>query len=152
MYLLLFGLWLALNGAVTVEICLFGLVITALLGVLAYALFGYTPKRDLRFLKRLPLFLVYVPALLWEIIKANTTVLGIILHPNRPVRQALVIVETGLTSHFAQYVMANSITLTPGTITVRTDGGRFTVHCLSREMIEGIEDGILCRLLKRMEA
>ncbi len=152
MYLLIFLLWLVLNGAVTVEICLFGLAITAALGVLAYALFGYTPKKDVRFVARVPFFLVYLPVLIVEIIRSSFRVLGIILHPNRPVRQALVVVETGLKSHFAQFVLANSITLTPGTITVRTEGGRFTVHCLSRELIDGIADSTLCRLLKRMEA
>lgn len=152
MYLLLFGLWLVLNGAVTVEICLFGAAITAALGVLAYAFFGYTPRRDIAFLRRLPLFLAYVPVLIWEIIRANVTVMRIILNRKREVRQSLVVIESGLKTRFARFVLANSITLTPGTITVRAEGSRFTVHCLSREMIEGIEDGTLCRLLKRMEA
>ncbi len=152
MYLLLFGLWLILNGAVTAEICLFGAAITAALGVLAYALFGYTPKRELAFLKRLPLFFAYVPVLVWEILRANVTVMRIILSRRRELRQSLVVVETGLKTRFARFVLANSITLTPGTITVRTEGSRFTVHCLSREMSDGIEDGTLCRLLKRMEA
>ena len=44
MYLILFGLWLILNGALTVEIVLFGIGITALLAAASYALFGYTPK------------------------------------------------------------------------------------------------------------
>lgn len=152
MYLLLFGLWLALNGKVTVEICLFGVGVTAALGALAYALFGYTPRREWAFWKRVPLFCVYLAALLFEIVRANAKVLGIILHPKRELRQSLVVVETGLRSRFARFVFANSITLTPGTITVRADGSRFTVHCLSREMIDGVENGTLCRLLRRMEA
>ena len=151
-YLLLFGLWLALNGRITAEICLLGIAIVGIVGVLAYFLFGYTPKRDLRFLVRVPLFLIYAPVLIFEIMKASFRVIGIIWNTNRLVTPALVIVETGLRSRFAQFVLANSITLTPGTITVRTNGGRFTVHCLSREMSDGIEDGLLCRLLKRMEA
>lgn len=152
MYLLLFGLWFALNGTITVEVCLFGAAITGALGLLAYALFGYTPRRDLRFLRRFPLFLAYLPALVYEIIRSNLLVLNIILDRRRPVHQSLVVIETDLKTHFARFVLANSITLTPGTITVRTEGNRFTVHCLSREMIEDVESGILYRLLKRMEA
>lgn len=152
MYLLLFLLWLVLNGRVTVEICLFGLGITALIGTAAYALFGYTPKRDLRFLLRVPLFLVYIPVLVLQILRASVGVLVAILNPKRPLKQALVVVETGLKSGFALFVLANSITLTPGTISVRSNGSRITVHCLSREMIDGVENGLLCRLLKRMEA
>lgn len=152
MYLIVFGLWLALNGRVTVEICLFGIAITAGIGLLAFVLFGYTPKRDLSFLRRIPLFFTYLPVLLYEIIKANFAVGRIILDKSRKVTPALVVVETGLRSRFTRFIMANSITLTPGTITVRTHGSRFTVHCLSKEMSDGIADGTLCRILKRMEA
>ena len=152
MYLVIFALWLALNGTVTAEILLFGIAITAGIGVLAYVLFGYTPKRDIAFLRRIPLFLAFLPVLVFEIIRANLRVAGIILNRKHEVTPALVTVETGLRSGFARFVMANSITLTPGTITVRTHGSRFTVHCLSKEMSDGIADGVLCRLLRKMEA
>lgn len=152
MYLVIFALWLALNGAVTFEVLLFGAAITAGIGILAYVLFGYTPKRDLAFLRRIPLFLAYLPVLIFEIIKANLKVAQVILNRKRKVTPALVVVETGLRSRFARFMMANSITLTPGTITVRTHGSRFTVHCLSKEMSDGIADGTLCRLLRKMEA
>lgn len=151
MYLLLFVLWLVLNGQVTFEIVCFGIGITAALGIVAYALFGYTPKKDLRYLMRLPLFLVYLPLLVWEILKANLAVIGLILHPSRPAVPSILVVDTGLKSRFAQFMMANSITLTPGTITVKTDGSVLTVHCLHPNMLEGVENGLLCRLLRRME-
>lgn len=151
MYLLLFILWLILNGKITVEICLFGAGITAALGGLAYFLFGYTPKKDIRYLSKVPFFMWYICVLTWEILKANIAVIGIIWNSKRTVKQSLVVVETGLKTGFARFVMANSITLTPGTITVKAEGSKFVVHCLNREMIEGIEDGRLCRLLKKIE-
>ncbi len=152
MYLLLFCLWLILNGSVTWETVLFGLAVTAALGVLAWALFGYTPKKDLRFLKRVPLFLLYIPVLVFEIARANLAVIRIILSPKRKKSSSLVVFNADLKTRFGRFVLANSITLTPGTITVRVEGSRFTVHCLCREMIEGIEDGLLMKLLKKMEA
>ncbi|MBR0082262.1 MAG: Na+/H+ antiporter subunit E [Clostridia bacterium] len=152
MYLLLFGIWLLLNGSVTPEICLFGAGLTAGLGLLAYALFGYTPKKDLQFLCRVPLFLVFLPVLLFEILKANGAVIRLVLRKKIPAAPTLVVVDTGLKTRFAQFMMANAITLTPGTITVRTAGSRVTVHCLRREYAEGLESGVLCRLLHRMEA
>ncbi|MBQ2111471.1 MAG: Na+/H+ antiporter subunit E [Clostridia bacterium] len=151
MYPILFGLWLILNGALTFEIVLFGIGITALLAAAAYALFGYSPKDDLRLLTRIPLFLAYTAVLLYGIIKANFTMLRIILSRDLSVKPALAVVDTGLSSRFTRFLFANSITLTPGTITVRTDGERFTVHCLRREMIEGIENGTLAKLLRKME-
>lgn len=152
MYLLLFCLWLMLNGSVTWETVLFGLAVTAALGALARALFDYTPKKDLRFLRRVPLFLLYVPVLLFEILRANLAVIRIILRPKRKKASSLVVFDADLRTRFGRFVLANSITLTPGTITVRVEGNRFTVHCLSREMIEGIENGLLMKLLRRMEA
>ena len=152
MYLLLYIFWIILNGKITLEICLIGVAATALIGLLMRVLFGYTLALDLRILKKVPLFICYIFVLIWEIIRANVTVMRIILNRKREVRQSLVVIESGLKTRFARFVLANSITLTPGTITVRAEGSRFTVHCLSREMIEGIEDGTLCRLLKRMEA
>ncbi len=57
MYFIIFALWLVLNGSVTVEIILFGLAVMAGVGIVAYALFGYTPKKDLSCLRRLLLLL-----------------------------------------------------------------------------------------------
>ncbi len=152
MYLLLFCLWLAWNGAITWEICIIGVLITASIGVLTYFLIGYSPKKDLRFLSRLPLFLAYVAVLLFEIVRSSVSVIRIILNRRRKVVQSLVVFDTELKTRFGRFLLANSITLTPGTITVRTEGNRFTVHCLSREMIEGINEGTLMKLLKKMEA
>ena len=152
MYLLLFCLWLIWNGSVTWEIVLFGLFLTAAIGLLCYLLFGYTPKKDLRYLKRIPLFLIYVPILVAEIIRSNFAVMGLILNRKKPAKKSLVVFDTELKTRFGQFLLANSITLTPGTITVRVENGRFTVHCLDRGMIEGVKDGLLYRLVRKMEA
>lgn len=152
MYLLLFALWLLLNGKVTLEIILFGIGIIALLALLCYVLFGYTPKKELRLYRKVPLFFCYLGVLLWEVLKANFTVLGIILNKKKKITPALVTVRVDLRTDFARYMLANSITLTPGTITVETDGNEFAVHCLSAEMIEGIETGSFVRLLRKLEA
>ena len=49
-------------------------------------------------------------------------------------------------------VLANSITLTPGTITVNLEGNEFYVHCLDKEFAEGMEQSIFVELLEKMEA
>lgn len=152
MYLLLYLLWLLLNGKVTVEICLFGLGIIALLSVLCYLLFGYTPKKELRIYSKIPLFFAYLAVLVWEILKANFTMLHIIYVKKRKVVPALVTFRVELKTEVARFLLANAITLTPGTITVETDGNRFTVHCLSADMLDGAETGVFIRLLKKLEA
>ncbi|MBQ8547563.1 MAG: Na+/H+ antiporter subunit E, partial [Lachnospiraceae bacterium] len=56
-----------------------------------------------------------------------------------------------LKTDLARTVLANSITLTPGTITVELTEDEFKVHCLDKEMAEGIEDSVFVRLLLKME-
>ena len=152
MYLLLFCLWLILNGSVTLEIVLFGAAITAAIGLLSYALFGYTPKKDLRFLRRIPLFAAYLCVLVFEIVRSNVVMIRLIWRRHRKVQKNLVVFDTDLKTRFGRFLLANSITLTPGTITVRVEENRFTVHCMSRDMIDEINDGALVKLIRKMEA
>ena len=74
MYIILFLFWLLLNGKVTSEIVLLGLAIVAAMGLLEYRLFGYTPKMELRLIRKAPIFCAYAPVLFWEIIKAALVV------------------------------------------------------------------------------
>lgn len=152
MYLLLFVFWIFLNGTVTAEICLVGLAGTALAALLMYVLFRYSPKRDLHILSKVPFFLLYLCVLLIEIFKANLKVIHIILHPEKEISQGIVLFEPGLRTNAARFILANSITLTPGTITVRAEKRRFTVHCLDRSMMDGFTDGTLMKLLRKLEA
>ncbi len=59
---------------------------------------------------------------------------------------------TDLQSELSKVILANSITLTPGTITVSLEDNRFCVHCLDRELAEGMENSVFVELLKKMEA
>lgn len=152
MYLLLFGLWLLLNGRLTPELLLFGLALTALLALGMKALYGYGLKKELRIWRKLPLALAYLAVLLWEICKAALRVLGYILLSRRKVHPTLVSIRIDLHSEFAKYVLANSITLTPGTLSVQTQGNVMTVHCLDLAMLENTENGVFVRLLRRLEA
>ncbi len=51
----------------------------------------------------------------------------------------------------ARFLLANSITLTPGTITVAVEGDKFIVHCLDKTLAEGIESSVFVKLLKKIE-
>ena len=152
MYILLYVLWLLFNGKLSWEVCILGIGIVAALALLLYVLFSYTPKKDLLFLQRIPLFFIYVFVLLFEIIKASLAVIRIILHPEKKIKPTLMTFDAGLKTRFGRYILANSITLTPGTITVNLNSDHFTVHCLDRGMMDGFEEGILLRLLRKMEA
>ena len=152
MYLFLYLIWIAFNGKITGEICLLGLLIVAAVGVIARALFRYTPATEGYILRRVPLFLAYVAVLVWEILKANFDVLRFILFRKRAAEPSMMSFDVELETEWARFLLANSITLTPGTITVYTHDNRFTVHALTGEMLDGIECSRFVRLLQRMEA
>jgi multicomponent Na+:H+ antiporter subunit E len=78
-------------------------------------------------------FLLYIPFLLWEIIKANVEVAIIVLSPTLPIKPAIVKAKTSLKSDVGKLWLANSITLTPGTLTVDIDGDDYYVHCIKAE-------------------
>ena len=78
MCIFLFLLWLILNGKVTLEICLFGVVITGAVYAFCVAALGCRPQTERRFLKRLGGYVVYGAILVREIIRANLAVMRVI--------------------------------------------------------------------------
>ena len=75
-------------------------------------------------------FLIYIPFLLWEIIKANFEVAVIVLSPSLPIKPAIVKAKTSLKSDAGKLWLANSITLTPGTLTVDIIDDDYFIHCI----------------------
>ena len=64
---------------------------------------------------------------------------------------AIVHFKTDLQTTFARVLLANSITLTPGTITVSLKDDEYTVHCLDKELAKGIDSSVFVELLRRIE-
>jgi len=73
-------------------------------------------------------FLAYLPVFLWEMIKANLDVAYRVLHPKLPINPGIVKIKTRLKSEVSKTFLANSITLTPGTMTVDIKGDEMYIH------------------------
>ncbi len=80
-----------------------------------------------------------------EIVKANLDVARRILDPKLPIDPVLVRVKATQASELGQVIYANSITLTPGTVSMQVEGGEILVHAISREMAEDLEGGEMDR-------
>jgi len=78
--------------------------------------------------KRWAYFLYYVPIFLYYVIKANLDVAYRVIHPRLPINPGIVKIKTELKSEIAQTMLANSITLTPGTLSVDLKDGNLYVH------------------------
>lgn len=152
MYILFFLMWIIFNGRVTTEIVLFGLVISGLMYAFVCRFMDYSPKRDLIIFRKSGYILQYIGVLLAEIVKANMSVVKLILSSKYEPEPVIVRFRTDLKTKTAKVLLANSITLTPGTITASLEGDELVVHCLDREFAEGMDSSIFVKLLKRMEA
>ncbi|MEN9023069.1 MAG: hypothetical protein GWQ05_12710 [Verrucomicrobiaceae bacterium] len=89
-------------------------------------------------ISRLPSYLVW---LLWQIVLANVYLLKLALSPGglEEVSPRIVRFNTKLKSDFARFVLAQSITLTPGTVTVKIVGDEFYVHAISKAAADGLD-------------
>lgn len=137
-FILLFGFWLLLSGKFVVEFVVLGAAASALVVFLTSHLLKpssteeYQPlPQSFRWLALTILRLfIYMPWLIAEIVIANVQVAYQILHPKLPISPRLLVFRTTLDSEPSQILLAQSITLTPGTITVDLDRGQFIVHAL----------------------
>jgi len=80
---------------------------------------------------------IYIFYFLWQLLKANLDVAFRVLHPRLPIEPGIVRVKTNLKTPLGRLLLANSITLTPGTITVESKGDDFYVHWIK---VEGVHD------------
>ncbi len=151
MYLFFFILWLIFNGRVTVETVLLGLAVSAAVFAFVCRFMGYSIAQEKKLLKLIPLLAAYFFVLIAEIVKSASAASAFIIVPSRKTSPLIYKFRTDLKSRTARAVLANSITLTPGTITVSLDDDVYTVHCLDRSMAEGLENSSFARLLRRME-
>ena len=151
MIIFFFLLWLILNGRITAELILLGIPISALVLLLANRAVGYTLKTDLRIMRNLPVFFLYTLNLVAEILKASAAVMGVVLDPSKKPEPVIVEFHSGLKTELQNVLLANSITLTPGTYTLFQEGDHFVVHCLKREYGEGIGESSFVKYLRLLD-
>jgi multicomponent Na+:H+ antiporter subunit E len=138
--LTLFVLWLLLSGNYQTWLILSGLG-TAIIVVVATARSEITDEEGFP-VESLPRGLVYWAWLCWQIVLSSLTVSRIILTPRLPISPTMTLVEAAQTSAVGITTYANSITLTPGTISVEV-GERARcvwVHALTRDGADGLHD------------
>ena len=145
-------LWLffvLLNGKLTWEIALLGAGVTALALGFACAFMDWSLRRELRLLGLAPRIILYGAYLFFEIVRANLATLRRV-YSRREVEPAVVTFQTKLKPTWQRMLLANSITLTPGTITLEEDEEKLTVHCLDRADFE-LSDSGMERRIARLE-
>lgn len=151
MLVLLFLLWIILNGQLTAEIALIGLPVSALVYVFICKFMGYRASSDLFLARECLKLLRYLLVLIWEILKANVLAIGKVLRFGKEASPAIVTFDVELKTELGRALLANSITLTPGTITVSLSDNHYVVHCLDKKFGEGLDSSVFVRLIADME-
>lgn len=143
---LLFTFWIILTATFVVYELVLGAICAALVAVMSFAILAHTIDRRITpiVMLRFPFFAL---ALIWEIIKANLDVALIIISPKLPIDPRIIEYKTYLPDDLPRTVFADSITLTPGTVTLELEEDRLYVHCLAPHHEEGLREGRLERMV-----
>ena len=94
---------------------------------------------------------IYWPWLLWEIVKANIDVAKIVLDPKLPISPQVFTVKASQVDDLGLAIYANSITLTPGTVSIDVKDAAIQVHALTQELADGLLTGEMDRRATEME-
>ncbi len=134
LFLLGLLIWLGLCWPVDWQHLVIGIFVAGFVSFMTGDLFVKRPhvfKHASRYLW----FILYLPFFIWECFKANIDVAYRVIHPNRPINPGIVKVKTSLKSDAALTFLANSITLTPGTLSVDIDeeAGFLYIHWINVE-------------------
>jgi multicomponent Na+:H+ antiporter subunit E len=152
MYLLLFGFWVLLNGKWTTEIAIVGVIVCAALYAFMCAFMGYNPKKEWQIAQRLPKIIGYFFYLVGEIFKSAWGTMVLIWSPEKEIEPRVTSFHTRLKTDAGKVVLANSITMTPGTITVDVQDDLFLIHCLDESFDVGTEGFEMENRLMALEA
>jgi len=147
--LFLFIFWLALSGHYTMFLVGVG-VGTAALGVLVANRMGTVDAEGVPVQLALGA-ITYLPWLVWEITKAACAVTRIIIDPRLPISPSMTQLQASQATPTGVHVYANSITLTPGTITTSVEGNTLIVHALETSGADDLEAGAMDARVSRFE-
>jgi multicomponent Na+:H+ antiporter subunit E len=135
-FILAFVIWILLtwpiaNGKIDVQFVIAGVIASVIAAILFHEML---PREHHIFISPVRIFwgLVYLPVFFYYVVKANLDVVYRALHPKMPIKPGIVKIKTNLKTDSAITALANSITLTPGTLTVDlTDDGYLYVHWIN---------------------
>jgi len=145
----LFSFWLALSGQYNTTFFIIGVICAILVAVFSVRLAvvdeeGHPIHLAVR-------ALTYWPWLIREIAKSAFDVAFIILSPRLPISPTMIKIKANQKTGLGVSIFANSITLTPGTISVDVVGGEILVHALSKSGADDLEEGTMNRRVARFE-
>jgi multicomponent Na+:H+ antiporter subunit E len=147
-------IWLLITSFTDLQEIVAGIIVAALVTLVSGDLLA--PGKVKIGISTIYHIITYVIIFVWEIFKANLHVAYIVIHPKLPINPGIIKIKTKLTNDVALTILANSITLTPGTLTIDIDkpNGFVYIHCIEvpdHRDIDGNSATIADKYEKRLE-
>ncbi len=149
--LILFLFWVAVSGSLQWSQLVVGLAAAAFVTYFNRTMLITIKERPAVNLRTITWLVGYFFKLLFDIVIANFQVAWLVLHPKMPIEPNMVKLEVDIEKIASRVLLANSITLTPGTLSVLTDEKKFLVHALTIKSGEALKSWPLIKRLKQME-
>lgn len=141
--------WIVLSENVKAETLCIGIIISLIVTSLNKILLQ--SDKLLYSKKNIVLWIYYTIILIKEILVSNINVAKIVLSPKLEISPQVIIIRTKIKSDFNKTIFANSITLTPGTLTISLDGDKIAVHCLKDEFALGLNNSDFEKIILKVE-
>ena len=145
-FILLFLVWVGLTNSLDIQELIVGAVVAFVVAKF------FTKDEELNLKDTIIKYIKFAPIFIKSLIKSNIEVAKIVLSPKLPINTGIVKLKTSLTTDHDKLLLANAITLTPGTITIELDSDDLYIHVLNienedrdvlqREIIDGLESRI----------
>jgi multicomponent Na+:H+ antiporter subunit E len=143
--------WIILSQNISIEVLVVGVLICIAVAMFNKDLLRDNNKKNNFNLENILSWINYVGILLKEIVISNFHVAKVVLSPQMKISPELINYKTKIKSDFCRTIFANSITLTPGTITVLMEDENMLIHCLEKESVEDISNSKFEKIILKVE-
>ena len=148
--LIMFSFWIFLSGKFSFILLLSGVISSLLVSYMSNDLLIGNGDMKLGFIRTIR-FIRFLPWLLWQIVLANIDLALRTLHPKMPINPILINIKNNLKTDLGMVILANSITLTPGTVTIDVNENEFLVHVISEKAAQSLISGEMQARVKKIE-
>ena len=148
--LIMFAFWIFLSGKFSFILLLSGVISSLLVSYMSNDLLIGNGDMKLGFIRTIR-FIRFLPWLLWQIVLANIDLALRTLHPKMPINPMLINFKNNLKTDLGMVILANSITLTPGTVTIDVNENEFLVHVISEKAAQSLISGEMQARVKKIE-
>lgn len=150
MFLILFVHWVIWSGMLDAFHLSLGVISCAIVTFMSHDFLFQREKFTWSAVSEAFRFIAYIPWLMYQIVLSNIHVAKIVLNPEMPIDPKFVWYDCTLKKDISQVTLANSITLTPGTITTEITDGRYYVHCLDQKVADDLMAGDMEKRVARI--